>query len=546
VALATLIAPEAAASQPPAPPLWSPDILFAEHLRIGISAAATLLLVWGALLRWADRPGAQRRLRDGLLIGLTLMTLFAWVYPYRGGFGTRFHFRDAYHYYLGSKYFRELAYTHLYECTVIADAEAGRHEELAGSVIRDLETNRLREITPVLADPGRCKRNFSAARWRAFARDVHWFRQGLRAEVWQGLRTDHGYNPPPAWGILGTLLTNTGAAGLAQLRWLTLLDPLLLALTFGAIAWAFGWRVTCVALLFWGTNQTARWEWVGGSILRFDWLAASLGGICCLRRGHPRAAGLLLAYATCLRVFPLLIAGALGLAALLRMLRTRSLRPSGTVLHFAIGFASGILIAVALSSWIAGSYRSWIEFANNSRLHLASPSVNLVGLRTLVSYDPDQRSTVTFDYGLTDPFARWRTGQSETFARRQAIFSLLVVAYLALLALALWRRSDDRGWITAALGVGLIPVVTQLSCYYLSILMAFALLWALREEIGAALMLLAAASWWTRCGLNDCDVMYVWHSGAMLIFVAFATLLAAAAPPNEPARSRDPTLLGVS
>lgn len=498
----------------------SPDVAFSERLRAAIALVAAAVLTLDALLR--GRRGT-RRLRDALLAALVLATVFAWAWPYRSGFGSWFHFADAFHYYVGGKYFSELGYERLYHCSVTADVEAGHFEALSGSVIRDLATNRLEPVTVTLADPGGCKDHFSPERWSAFARDVDFFRRGLPFEVWSALRRDHGYNAPPAWGILGRTLTNTGPASAAQLLALTAIDPLLLAATFAAVAWAFGWRVACIALVFWGANQTARWEWVGGSILRFDWLAAAVGGICCLRRGRPQTAGLLLAVATCLRIFPALIAAGVGAGALIRMLRARSARPTPGERRFAVGFASGAAITVALSAWTAGGLGAWADFARNSRLHLATPSTNLVGLRSLVSFDPDQRAAVTFDPGLDDPFARWRRGRRDTFERRRALFALGVAGYAALLAFALWRRGGQPEWLAATLGVGAIPFAAQLSSYYLAILLVFAFLWARRPEVGAALMALAACSWWSRCGEDDCDVMFVWHSAAILLFVGFAT-----------------------
>ena len=70
-----------------------------------------------------------------------------------------------------------------------------------------------------------------------------------------------------------------GDASVEQLRMLTLLDTALLLTLWVCFSWAFGWRATCVGLVFWGTNYFAPFTWTGGGILRQDWLAASVIGI---------------------------------------------------------------------------------------------------------------------------------------------------------------------------------------------------------------------------------------------------------------------------
>ena len=506
--------------------LPTPDrlIAIAETLRILIAAATTLLLFGGLALARLRRDALGRRTRDGLLVSLALLTIVAWWFPRQGGFGVWFHPFDAFHYYIGGKYFPELGYTRIYECSVRADVEAGFGTRVSQSTIRDLETNRLENAGPLVTEPDRCKKHFSEARWRAFSGDIAWFRQGLPFESWLKIRTDHGYNAPPAWGLLGTPLTNTGPASIGQLRLLTMIDPLLLTMMFGAVAWAFGWRSLCIALIFWGTNQPARWEWVGGSILRYDWLALSVAGICCLRRERPTAAGVLLAYATCLRIFPGLIAASLALTALIQMALERSFRPTESQRRFGLAFAGSALILVGLSSAIAGGVRSWGDFVQNTRTHFETASDNDVGLRALLSYDYDRRIAVATDRTKTDLYEEWRGDRSETFAGRRLVYALIVVGFAVLLAVVASRRPQQPDWVIAVLGVALIPVVLKLSSYYYAILLVFALLWTRWPSIGAALMLLSASSWLLRCRGSQCDGVFAWISFAILMFLAFATL----------------------
>jgi hypothetical protein len=458
-------------------------------------------------------------------VGLALLTVVTGWYPNRAGFDVWFHPWDAFHYYVGGKYFRELGYTRLYECAVVADVEAGHAARLAGTGIRNLETNLIERVDSILDDPDRCKRHFSPARWRAFQHDLSWWRQGMPFRRWARMRIDHGYNPPPAWGMLGTLLTNTGPASRAQLLALASIDLLLLGLMLGAIAWAFGWQAMCIALIYWGTNHPARWEWIGGSILRYGWLAASVGGICCLRRRRPGAGGLLLAYASCLRVFPVMIVAAVGLRALVRMARERSLRPTPAERRFALTFAGGTALVVGLSSPIAGGMHSWVDFVENSRLHLATPAKNLVGLPSLLAYHLHGWSAgglrrVDREPGAAPELLRPAVGAEDWILR-----ALMFAAYVSLLGLAASRHPD---WVAAVLGVGLIPVTLDLSSYYLAALLAFAALWTRREGVGVALLLLSATSW-----LAPRPAMFPCFSLAILVFVFVAILLVLRASPRD-------------
>ena len=97
-------------------------------LKVTVAVLAALMLLWGAarswLSRWRKIGAAPPWLRRGALAVLGLTAAACW---YNGG---KFHFDEyvhtweVYHYYMGAKYFPELAYTRLYDCSVVADQEA--------------------------------------------------------------------------------------------------------------------------------------------------------------------------------------------------------------------------------------------------------------------------------------------------------------------------------------------------------------------------------------------------------------------------------------
>jgi hypothetical protein len=512
--------------------LWRQRMQEVRDLKAAIATAATALLALGLLLSRTGRADRFARGRDGLLLLLALATLFAWWHPYRGSLRAWLHVGDAFHYYVGAKYFDELGYQRLYHCAAVADAEAGMGRLLAISLVRDLETNQIRRTAELLSDPDRCKRHFTPARWREFTADVDFFRRKLPAPLWLKLRADHGYNPTPLWTLAGGLLVSTGPAGRAQFFALTSLDPLLLGGMFGALCWAFGWRVMCIALIYWGTNQPASWEWVGGSILRFDWLAASLVALCCLRRGYPGLAGGLLAWAAGVRVFPGVLAVALLAGALLR---TRG-RLDVAARRFALSFAAALALFVSLAALWSGPH-SWIDFARNSRLHLATDSVNRMGLRPLLAYRHELRLERTLEPTAMDPSARWKRERARTFEARRPWAVAIGLAYLLLLALALRRQPD---WAAGVLGIGAIPVLLELGNYYFAITTGFACLAARRPELGLGLVGLSAFTWWVgRWGGDDRDLVVALASAGTLLFVVFASARLALPPLGDEAGGSD-------
>ena len=114
------------------------------------------------------------------------------------------HEHDAFHYYVGARYFRELGYAQLYRCALAADLEAGLDP---GPRLRDLETNRLLPATTQLDAARACRARFAPERWQAFARDLDWFRARLAPRAWQQIREDHGFNGSPVWLLAADRVT---------------------------------------------------------------------------------------------------------------------------------------------------------------------------------------------------------------------------------------------------------------------------------------------------------------------------------------------------
>ena len=103
-------------------------------LRIALGLGGALLVI--AEVR-ARRLGAAPRERTArrigiFLTGLAFLCYFDFFNP-NVRYKEYYHRHEFFHYYMGSKYFRGLGYTRIYECTAVAEVELGRATTFAGA-----------------------------------------------------------------------------------------------------------------------------------------------------------------------------------------------------------------------------------------------------------------------------------------------------------------------------------------------------------------------------------------------------------------------------
>ncbi|SRR6266540_28582 len=529
------------------------------------------LLWWGLRLRRQGTPDVKRKLRDGLLMALGVISFACYF-----NFGL-FHFRnyvhqwDAFHYYAGSKYFKELSYDRLYECIAVADSEEpGLRRRVELRKIMNLRNNMMEGTQDILAHPEKCKSHFTDERWMKFKHDVRHFRGKHDVKRWEELQTDHGYNGTPVWGIMGSLIASTGPASDAQIDFITKLDPLFIfGLTFMSL-WAFGWRTTSVALAVFATNFPSRFYWTGGAFLRWDWLFYFVGGICLVKKDRPLLGGFFLGYSTLLRVFPVITFSGPILVALRQLwgdhdedsphwkirlpaIRLLGIKPEESTFKIykpkpfesvkeLIGrvdrrylalFAGGALslaILFPVSLVTGGGIDAYVAFKFNTNKHKETPLTNHMGLRTVVTYNPSQAGRALKNDRLEDPWGTWKKTKVAAFHDRRPLYLLFAAAFMVLLFAAL-RVSEP--WMACAMGAMMIPVGIELTCYYYSFLFAVAFLSYKRREVGIALLLVTAATgfidWaptkylpdtgiWANLKMSQwLDEQYMWMSVATLV-----------------------------
>ena len=505
-----------------APPWWSADGRV-RLAKAAVAMAAVCLFAYGVLLQHKGRPRAHQRLRDASLAGLATLSFVLFWNAGQFHYGRFEHLWEFYHHYLGAKYFDELGYTRLYECTAAADVEAGLLQEVETRKIRNLSTNLIEGSARALADPGECTRHFSADRWQAFKTDAAWFRERMGKQSWANAQTDHGYNATPAWSIVGSFLANRTVASDRSIRLLALIDPVLLVIMWAFVWRAFGWRALCVAMIWWGTNHPANFNWNGGAYLRMDWLAFAIISICLARERKMAMAGAALACAAGLRVIPVFMASGLVLKALAHMWRERRLVISRYHLRFALGALVAGSVLLGASSARFGSIDVWQEFAQDSSLHVQTPLTNYVGLPTLLSYEDATNMRRTTAPELGDPYQVWKKARRDTLAERFPLYLAVLATFTGLL---IWRVRREEDCVAMVLGIGMIPIATEMTCYYYAILLGFGLLYRQgRNAVAAALCALALFTQIVPLATGYYDEIFSATSVGIVVFVLWVTLV---------------------
>jgi Glycosyltransferase family 87 len=289
------------------------------------------------------------------------------------------HYHDAGHYYLGSRYFDELGYFHLYDGVLLVLSESDDPPKLPEQV-RDLRDNRLVDPGELLARHRLSAADFSDSRWRDFRTDVDTIVQGLGPRLDAFLR-DHGYNPTPVWTWLARPLAESVPAGSTTgLLLLSFIDPLLLMSAVAALGWAFGrdaaWLAGSYLLLMFGTVT-----WIGGSFCRYAWLALLIWGFCCLKRQKPFLAGSCLALAATLRVFPVLFLVPLTLKVWRGVWRRRRIAVRYRRLLAGAAVTASTAVAGATAALGVGA---WVGFFENMSAYVRIDVSNAIGFQKIL------------------------------------------------------------------------------------------------------------------------------------------------------------------
>lgn len=213
---------------------------------------------------------------------------------------------EHYHYYLGTKYAKEIGYTGLYAASLIADDETGRKYANDKKSIRNLATGGYINVDQVLKEKELYKSRFSPERWKEWVKDVSFFKRELVTGRWNGILRDKGYNASPVWTMVvgGLFTTQVSTDSERGMNFLACIDLILIGTAFLCVWWAFGGRAALLMIVLLGTHYMMHWSHMKGALVRTDFAMSLVIAVCMLKKEHYIMAGALCAYSLLARIFP--------------------------------------------------------------------------------------------------------------------------------------------------------------------------------------------------------------------------------------------------
>lgn len=427
------------------------------HLSVLIAIVTGLLVILGVLV-----PSTRRASRLPFLL-LAVLAALAWPswgrIQARGGI---VHGHEQVHFLLGSRYLSELGYHGLYPAIVAARLPKDRG--MGRVAIRDTRTFERHRVSERLEEAEEAKARFSEERWEAFSTDLEIYRRELRAPI-DSIISDHGMTGSPSWALFALLFTAWPTVSTLSANVFGLIDPLLFLILLVAVGRAFGARALAVTAVLAFTPGRV-FDFLGGSILRMDWLFFLGMALCAMQVRRFRTGGVLLGLAIASKVFCALIPLMLGAHMLRRWTAERTIPLEHRQV---IGFAVlGLLGAVGASSLAFGGPGIWVEYIERILLTLHEAYYRAqYGFR-----DVYIQLALNGPQALFDPFPRRIHAHGVDFSDFETGLNLSRLGLLALLA---WVASRQGALLAAGLGVLGIYLGLVTNMYYWSLFLVLGL-----------------------------------------------------------------------
>ena len=386
---------------------------------------------------WANR------IVTGALVIVAVFASANYFYGTRNN-GTFVHRWDAFHTVLGVKYHPELGYFDLYKCAWALDHEGPRHFRSA-TKIRDLRTRKHIPSMEHIAGND-CKERFTPERLEEFKADLDEF--GKYRLEWTILFKDKGFNGTPFYATVCKLLVTNADVNVENLQRMAAIDPFLMMIGFGFLGWAFGPRKAAITAIFFCCFFPNSFVHMGGSILRFDYVASLLIGFAALKKDRWGLAGGMFAYASMIRVFPAIFAVGVGVKVIADVVFDRQIREE----HWKFaGWFVGMLALFFVISLIGmdGGFENWRTWGDNMKIHNRTSASYRIGFKHLFMLDGKITGT---NYGA----------KQKLFFERQAWYWFAVACLYAPLLGAV-RRLDTISFaaLFGVIGFFLLAIATR-------------------------------------------------------------------------------------
>jgi len=326
---------------------------------------------------------------------------------------------EFFHYYLGTKYWHELRYDDLYASVLTAQHELKQRN--LPPTVRDLAKGRAVSQAVVLGDAATYRAKFSEERWASFKEDVRFFRSKFSQKGWNRLMSDKGYNATPVYTMVASTLTRWApTSDIWRMKALAFIDLLFMASAFLCVCWAFGPRTAILLGLVLATQYVTSHSHMKAAFMRTDWIMCLIMAACMIKLGHWKVAGALLAYATCIRIFPVVFGFGIGALLLHTLARERRI---GWQYVQCLGVFGGVTFLLVGMSWLYTGTAYWQEFLAKITDHNDDISPWRVGFKYvwLLSY----RGATEGAASLAEQYAAW-----SVYYRAVQASVLLLAVYL--------------------------------------------------------------------------------------------------------------------
>ncbi|MBK7757879.1 MAG: hypothetical protein IPI35_16080 [Deltaproteobacteria bacterium] len=434
-----------------------------ELNKIWLASGAALLAAVTYLWHRHLEPKANQlasRARGAITLGLGLLatlsflnysrldSTYVWV--------ERVDTYDLSHYYLNSKYYKELGYFDLYPAIVLADLEEGRlYRRQPPTFQTQNEEDYYMVDTQAFARDtewhDRIRAKFGPERWAAFKHDFIYLQRdmvGFTNDLWIQMLWDHGFNGSPAWVVFAEPLAN--AVPVESVKLLGYIDLIWLSLAVAVTWWAFGGPTALFLVIFLFTTYSARWPTYTWAFGRDDYVAVLIMSVGLLKRGLPGWAGAAVGVGAAFRLFPAVWLYGPAMKGLWELVSLRQINRG--LLKIAIGFVACLAL---LYGAVAVKYGPGRAIWHVEKLLTHTTEKNLSSMRQgfaiAVAYQGET------DVKRMDDVRRMRVKNQKTW-RNPLAFALVLLLGWGL------RRAKDH----EALSMGFIPffLLTTASYYY--------------------------------------------------------------------------------
>jgi uncharacterized membrane protein len=210
-----------------------------------------------------------------------------------------------------------------------------------------------------LIPPGReaeIRERFTPERWQEFRRDTNYLVSGkTRGSYFK----DHGNTGSPAWAMTASLFTENLPYNRASAHVFGSLDMLLLLILFVTVWRTFGERVLALTMIV-GMSVPLVYTYLGGSILRMDWIFALGMSVCFFEQRRFRTAGVFLGYAVAAKLLAGVMVLPLGLRLLAEAIGER--RVNRDHLRYVVFAVAGLVAFVLLAALYFTDMQLWPDY----------------------------------------------------------------------------------------------------------------------------------------------------------------------------------------